>query len=62
MNNNENCSCKRTKCERHGDCDACRLHHTNDKKNVPACDRIKKKLEHNKKERNSSLLNVKKSV
>ena len=24
---NENCPCKRKKCERHGKCDECRKHH-----------------------------------
>lgn len=39
---NINCHCKRTKCERYGNCDACREHHNN-KKSLTYCDRIKKK-------------------
>lgn len=39
---NINCPCKRIKCERHGNCNACREHH-NDKKSLTFCDRLKKK-------------------
>lgn len=39
---NINCPCKRTKCERYGNCNACREHH-NDKKSLTFCDRLKKK-------------------
>lgn len=35
------CPCKRTQCERHGDCSACRVHHNNMKRKMRvACDRI----------------------
>lgn len=37
---NVDCPCKRTKCERHGDCEACREHHhTSSGKPLTACDR-----------------------
>ena len=36
------CTCKRIKCERYGNCDECREHHNN-KKSLIFCDRIKKK-------------------
>lgn len=39
---NIDCTCKRTKCERYGNCDACREHHKN-KKSFAFCDRLKKK-------------------
>lgn len=39
---NIDCPCKRTKCERYGNCDACREHHKN-KKSFAFCDRLKKK-------------------
>lgn len=39
---NINCPCKRTKCERYGNCDACREHHKN-LKSSPWCDRQKRK-------------------
>lgn len=36
------CPCKRTKCERHGDCKACEEHHRNSKRKVlTACERLK---------------------
>lgn len=44
---NEACPCKRIKCERHGNCKACREHHKN-KKMPNACDRIKLKEEKRK--------------
>ena len=28
---NENCPCKKKKCERHGNCDECRKHHVESK-------------------------------
>lgn len=38
------CPCKRIKCERHGDCAACREHHLCFKRKMrPACDRLKDK-------------------
>lgn len=41
MNNNENCPCKRTACKRHGDCQACREHHSSSqRKLLPTCDRL----------------------
>ena len=41
-----NCPCKRIKCERHGDCKACREHHNAKKRKViPACDRKRAKEE-----------------
>lgn len=43
-----NCPCKRAKCERHGDCKACREHHNSGKRNIiPACDRQRMKAERN---------------
>ena len=43
---NEQCPCKRTKCERHGNCEQCREHHKTVKKNVQvACERQPKKEE-----------------
>jgi hypothetical protein len=45
-NKNDNCPCKRTKCERYGDCIACKEHHnTSDKKLLTACERIEAKEE-----------------
>ncbi len=38
---NDNCPCKKKKCERHGDCDACRAYHAESKRKRP-CERIKK--------------------
>lgn len=35
-----NCPCKKTKCERHGNCDACRAYHTGSKRKRP-CERTK---------------------
>lgn len=40
--NNPNCPCKRVKCERYGDCEACRKHHNN-KKTLTRCEKLKKK-------------------
>lgn len=34
------CPCKRIKCERHGNCDACRKHHAD---STTACERIAKR-------------------
>lgn len=42
---NDNCPCKREKCERHGDCEVCRAHHT-DKKHPPYCERKKRIRKH----------------
>ena len=39
---NENCPCKKKKCERHGKCDECRKHHTSSKHQRPVyCERRK---------------------
>lgn len=35
---NDKCPCKREKCERYGDCEACRAHHKN-KNHPPVCER-----------------------
>ncbi|MDD6991992.1 MAG: hypothetical protein PUI48_09220 [Oscillospiraceae bacterium] len=40
---NENCPCKKKKCERHGKCDECRNYHANSKRQRP-CEREKKKF------------------
>lgn len=49
--NSENCPCKRTKCERHGDCEACRIHHHTDKrKALTACERLEEKKNGEKEE------------
>ena len=32
--NNTDCPCKRTKCERHGNCDECRDYHHNKKSGI----------------------------
>lgn len=50
---NEDCPCKRLQCERHGNCLACRTHHAEKKKYLPACDRLKQKEESKKSRRNS---------
>lgn len=43
MVKNDNCPCKKKKCERHGDCDACRKHHAESKHQRPVyCERKKK--------------------
>lgn len=42
MVTNENCPCKRKKCERHGKCDECRKHHVESKRQRPvACEKKK---------------------
>lgn len=47
---NENCPCKRTNCERHGDCVACKEHHHSlEQKLMTSCERIKVKEEKLKK-------------
>ena len=40
---NDGCPCKRMNCERHGDCAACRAHHSGDKKSLPYCERESRK-------------------
>lgn len=41
---NKDCPCKKKKCERHGKCDECRLHHAESKCQRPvACEKTKKK-------------------
>lgn len=45
----KNCPCKRIKCERHGNCDACNKHHKlENKKILTACERIKQKKSRSK--------------
>jgi hypothetical protein len=41
----KNCPCKRTKCERHAECFACREHHKTLKNSLPYCERLKQKEE-----------------
>lgn len=50
-NGTEECNCPRTKCERHGNCDACTVHHRLNKKYEPYCIRriLKEKLKEEKK-------------
>ncbi len=39
-NQNTKCPCKKLKCERHGNCDACREYHKTDgNKYIPVCER-----------------------
>lgn len=39
---NENCPCKKKKCERYGNCDECRKHHAESKRQRPvACEKKK---------------------
>ena len=38
----ESCPCKRTKCERHGNCAACRAHHR-EKGKMTKCERLAQK-------------------
>lgn len=40
MTGKVNCPCKKTKCERHGNCDACRAYHARSKRKRP-CERTK---------------------
>lgn len=35
----EDCPCKRRRCSRHGDCAACRAHHSTIKNSPVACER-----------------------
>ena len=45
MTINENCPCKKKKCERHGNCVECRKHHAASKRHRPAaCERTRKYL------------------
>ncbi len=40
---NENCPCKRKKCERHGKCDECRKHHAESERQRPVyCEKKEK--------------------
>ncbi len=42
---NKECPCKRKKCERYGNCDACRAYHAASKKNIPvACEKKKQSV------------------
>lgn len=38
----EDCPCKREKCERHGNCSACREHHSS-KRRPPSCERMEQR-------------------
>lgn len=39
---NKTCPCKKKKCERHGNCDECRKHHSESKRQRPvACEKEK---------------------
>ena len=39
---NENCPCKKKKCERHGNCEACREHYAESKRKRPvSCEKKK---------------------
>ena len=42
---NENCPCKRKKCERHGKCDECRKHHAESERQRPVYCEKKKKVQ-----------------
>lgn len=42
------CPYKRVKCERHGDCEACREHHVT-KKNTVACERLSREEKRSRK-------------
>ncbi|NLK95097.1 MAG: hypothetical protein GX275_07880 [Clostridiales bacterium] len=48
---NDNCPCKRKKCERHGYCTACKEHHRSKRKPLTACERIKAKEERKDRKR-----------
>lgn len=51
MEINENCPCKRMKCERRKNCDACREHHHAMKRKLGvACERRQKKEKGKKQE------------
>lgn len=39
----DQCPCKKVKCVRYGDCEACKEHHSRNTRYLTACDRIKKK-------------------
>ncbi|NLC78620.1 MAG: hypothetical protein GX683_02685 [Ruminococcaceae bacterium] len=46
-NKNASCPCKRTECERHGNCAACRArHHGDPRKPLTSCEKREKKAEH----------------
>ncbi|MGI6171627.1 MAG: hypothetical protein ACOYIC_07900 [Butyricicoccus sp.] len=48
MRDSADCPCKRTKCERHGDCDACREHHHSKgsgRKALTRCEKLEKKVQ-----------------
>lgn len=45
MTINENCPCKKKKCERHGNCEECRTHHAESKRQrTAACEKEKKEF------------------
>ena len=41
MEINKNCPCTKIECPRHGNCDACRKHHSGPKKKPVSCEREK---------------------
>ncbi len=43
------CQCKRLKCDRHGNCAACKEYHTTVMKYLPYCERLLKKTNKGKK-------------
>ncbi len=43
--NESNCPCKRTKCERHGNCTACKEHHIAKKNSPTYCEKLTEKEE-----------------
>ena len=47
------CPCKRTRCQRHGDCVSCRKHHRQDKKNVVYCQRATREEKRRRRRRES---------
>ena len=47
-NRNPSCPCKRAKCERHGNCAACKAHHHADGKMGTTCERLAQKAERKK--------------
>lgn len=48
------CPCKRKKCERFGDCTACKEHHA-ERKTPAACERLEAKKEHENKRKYGSI-------
>ncbi len=55
-NDQVQCPCKRTQCERHGNCAACKRHHyMPNKKLLPACERIAAKEKRKEAAKNAPL-------